>query len=437
MLSLVGCGFLWLLGYLVDAIVVQQVAWVAAFVGGVWAILGNRIAWAIAFPLAFLVFLIPFGEDLVPIMMEFTADFTIGLVRLTGIPVYREGLFFSLPSGHWSVVEACSGIRYLIASVTLGCLYAYLTYSSLKKRLIFIAVSIVVPVIANGLRAYIIVMLGHVSDMTIATGVDHLVYGWLFFGFIIFLMILAGARFRDEIDSFKSIESSTTQGTAEYGFSKTVQAVFLSICLIGLWPVFAHIIDENSYRTVNVTQSLSIGDLPEWNSIEQAHWSWEPPSHGTESTEQFFEKDNVQVGLYLHYLFVRKEGVELINSQNMLVAPNQNDWRVVGAAKRTLSVGANNLDVNETLLKGADSQLLVWSWYRVGEYNTTNKYIAKLLEGFNRLTFGRQDEGKIILAVPFNEIDNIAKRSVILQGFIQDILPQMEEAVDKKVAQIQ
>jgi exosortase A len=125
MAVLFAVGFLWLFGYLVDALVVQQLAWVAAFVAGVWAILGNRTTWVIAFPLAFLIFMVPFGEDLVPGMMEFTADFTIGLIRLTGIPVYREGLFFTLPSGNWSVVEACSGIRYLIASVTLGCLYSY------------------------------------------------------------------------------------------------------------------------------------------------------------------------------------------------------------------------------------------------------------------------------------------------------------------------
>jgi exosortase len=69
-------------------------------------------------------------------------------------------------------VEACSGVRYLISSVTLGCLYAYLTYQSTKKRLLFIAVSIVVPIIANGLRAYMIVMIGHLSGMELATGGD-------------------------------------------------------------------------------------------------------------------------------------------------------------------------------------------------------------------------------------------------------------------------
>ena len=51
-----------------------------------------------------LFFAVPAGDVLVPAMMEFTAMSTVWLVKMTGIPVYREGLYFTLPSGHWSVV---------------------------------------------------------------------------------------------------------------------------------------------------------------------------------------------------------------------------------------------------------------------------------------------------------------------------------------------
>ena len=353
---------------------------------------------------------------------------------MSGVPVYREGLFFSLPTGHWSVVEACSGIRYLIASLTLGCLYAYLTYSSLKKRLLFIAVSIVVPIVANGLRAYMIVMLGHVSDMTIATGVDHLVYGWLFFGIIIFLMILAGSRFRDDADSFKGVESPATEGITNYSFPKTLQAFFLSLCLIGIWPALAHIIDDNSYRTNDATDKLSFGDIEGWKSLDQVRWDWAPNNQAAEKTEKFFEKGKVQIGVYLQYLFVREKGVELISSQNTLLSSDQSDWRIVGNNKRSIQIGEDNLEINETLLKATDTQLLVWSWYRIGEHYTSNRYIAKLLEGFNRLTFARQDEGEVIFALPLNESESIDERSVVLENFVQKMLPQMEKAVERKVA---
>ena len=140
----------------------------------------------------------PFGEALIPPLIDFTADFTVTALQLTGIPVYREGSFFTIPSGNWSVVEACSGLRYLIASFTLGALYAYLTYRSLKRRLIFIALSVIVPIIANGVRAYLIVMTGHLSDMSLAVGIDHLIYGWVFFGLVMLLLFWAGSFWRED-----------------------------------------------------------------------------------------------------------------------------------------------------------------------------------------------------------------------------------------------
>ena len=66
----------------------------------------------------------------------------------------------SIPTGNWSVVEACSGVRYLIASFTLGCLYAYLTYRSRKRRCCSSLLAIWCRSSANGVRAYMIVMIG-------------------------------------------------------------------------------------------------------------------------------------------------------------------------------------------------------------------------------------------------------------------------------------
>ena len=125
-------GIAWLLARAGGVLVFEQFALVAAIPLIVWAMLGWRAMSTILFPLAFLLFAVPFGEFLIPPLMNFTADFVVNALQLTGIPVYREGTFFTIPSGQWSVVEGCSGLRYLIASFTLGTLYAYLTYRSTK-----------------------------------------------------------------------------------------------------------------------------------------------------------------------------------------------------------------------------------------------------------------------------------------------------------------
>ena len=164
----------WLMGDLAAVNAVTQMAFVSMLVLAIPAVLGVSVARLIAFPLAFLYFAVPIGEVFLPQLMEWTANFTVVALRFSGIPVFREGLQFVIPSGNWSVVEACSGVRYLIASLTVGTLFAYLNYQSNWRRLLFVLVSILVPIVANWLRAYMIVMLGHLSGNTIAVGVARI-----------------------------------------------------------------------------------------------------------------------------------------------------------------------------------------------------------------------------------------------------------------------
>ena len=63
--------------------------------------------------------------------------------------------------------------------------------------MLFVALSVIVPIIANGMRAYMIVMIAHLSDMKLALGVDHLIYGWVFFGIVMLLLFWIGSFWRE------------------------------------------------------------------------------------------------------------------------------------------------------------------------------------------------------------------------------------------------
>ncbi|HEY8877993.1 MAG TPA: exosortase A [Roseateles sp.] len=197
LLLLLPLGLLWLVGDLAAANAATQFALLGMGVALVPALIGTEAAGRIAFPLGFLFFAVPFGDFLTPWLMDRTADFTVVALRATGIPVFREALQFVIPSGSWSVVQACSGIRYLMASVMVGTLFAYLNYRSNRKRWAFVGVALVTPLVANWLRAYMIVMLGHLSGNKLAVGVDHIIYGWVFFGIIMLVMFMMGARWAD------------------------------------------------------------------------------------------------------------------------------------------------------------------------------------------------------------------------------------------------
>src|SRR5205814_4717172 len=190
-------GALWLVASAAGASVTAQFALAFMLQAAIVTVVGLQAARVLAFALAFLLFAVPSGEFLVPTLMDWTADFTISALRLSGVPVYREANHFIIPSGAWSVVEACSGIRYIIASLMVGVIYAAVAYHSPRRRAVFVAASILVPILANWLRAYMIVMLGHLSNNKLAVGIDHIIYGWIFFGVVMLLLFWVGSFWQE------------------------------------------------------------------------------------------------------------------------------------------------------------------------------------------------------------------------------------------------
>ena len=169
--------------------------WLLAF-----SVLGFRVGRAMAVPLAYLVFLVPFGAFLTPALQDFTTRFIEVFLVLLGIPHVVTDTLIEIPEGHFRVAEACAGLRFLIAAIAFGALYACVIYRDAGRRLAFIAVCVVVPVLANGVRALGIVLLGHVRGSAAAGAVDHVLYGWIFFSLVILLLLALGLPFRQ--DSF-------------------------------------------------------------------------------------------------------------------------------------------------------------------------------------------------------------------------------------------
>jgi exosortase len=132
-------GALWLVASTLAVLGIEQFALLFMIQAAVVTIVGLQVRVSDRFPLAFLLFAVPFGEIFVPRLIDWTADFTVLAVQASGVPVYREGNQFNIPSGAWSVVEACSGIRYLIAALMGSTLYAYLTYRAPGARGVLLA----------------------------------------------------------------------------------------------------------------------------------------------------------------------------------------------------------------------------------------------------------------------------------------------------------
>jgi exosortase A len=165
----------------------------------VLCLLGLAVGRAVAVPLGYTIFLVPFGAFLVPALQDFTARFVDVGLTLLDVPHVVTATLIEIPEGNFRVAEACAGLRFLIAAIAFGALYACVIYRDAWRRAAFVAVCVVVPVLANGLRALGIVLLGHIEGSAEAGAVDHLLYGWIFFSLVILLLLLLGMPFRQDI----------------------------------------------------------------------------------------------------------------------------------------------------------------------------------------------------------------------------------------------
>lgn len=414
-------GFGWLLGSLANVQVFQQYCLVAMIPIIVWAILGRRFAWAIAFPLAYLLLAVPFGEVFIPPMVDLTADFTVHALQLTGIPVFREGSFFTIPSGSWSVVEACSGLRYLIASFTLGTLYAYISYDSIKHRLVFIAFSILVPIIANGIRAYMIVMIGHLSGMRLAVGVDHLIYGWLFFGLVMLLLFWIGSFWREPVSVTKAPAATLSANTiGKIPLAGIALATCACIGLSLVWPAYASYL-ENRLASGENTQIKIPGIPGKWDAIaSNPALQWRPHYVGAPTQfQQSYQNAGHAVSVHIAYYRDQQRGAELITSGNSLLPEDAQQWHNISEATRQIPFAQHQLRIRENLLLTPSGKLLVWRWYWLNGENTANPYLAKIILAKNKL-LGNGDSGaEIIVSSPYEyKPEDAAPR---LQGFLDDM----------------
>ena len=118
---LLGLVLAWIVAEATSIQQIEQLAVVSMISAFALAMFGWDGYTRIWFPLAFLVFAVPFGDWLVPRLMDSTATIAVAALRMVGVPALREGMVVSLPGGTFEVVEACAGLNYLNAGLRWVC----------------------------------------------------------------------------------------------------------------------------------------------------------------------------------------------------------------------------------------------------------------------------------------------------------------------------
>jgi exosortase A len=398
----------WLLGQLTATGVLQQFCLVAMTIVSVWGVLGTVVTRALLMPLVFLMFAVPVGEGLIPKLQDFAAWFAVKMLDLSRVPVLLEGRFISVPSGRWEVAEACSGIRYLTSSIVIGFLYAGLVYRSWIRRISFLLASAVVPILANGFRVYGIILLAYLSGNRIAAGVDHLLYGWLFFTIVMFLLLSVGFWWREKpqrgVDSL-SVSTPNYRDLAQYepegeelrpSAKRTALFSLLFFLVIGLAPLSVRLIWSRPAGIPPLNLAAPLASLP-WRITSKDVYGWKPsfPASNAELI-QSYESQEQAVKLYLAYYAAGRQDAKLVSSTDSLF--DREFWWRTGEEEAAVSLEGQSFYVHETFIRSVRQSLVVWSCYWVDGKFTDNEYAAKYLLARARFLRSRQGAAAIALA---------------------------------------
>jgi exosortase A len=400
--------------------VLAQLGTVAMIPTAVLLCLGVGVLRAAFSAMAMLFLMVPFGEELVPALMRLTAFTTVAGLQLIGIPVYQDGFYFSIPAGDFEVAKACSGLRYLIASLTLCIFYAMAYLRQRRHQLLFIALGVIIPILANLARALLIVLLAHWSNMRIAAGIDHIIYGWIFFGVVMLALLALGERLhRREGSPALAPLPDQAGGSAIDNGPVAGSLAGLAAGLVVLMTPWV--------PSVPAAQ-VSAAELPdrmgEW--VQTApNSSWRPGYPGAARTIlQGYRSsaDGARVDLALLLYADQQQGSEIINWENEPLADER--VRIVDRRLRSLTPAKpgepNSVVAIEA--RGPLGAVLIWRWYAVGDYQSGSDVAVQLRRLLSRAAGRVAPEGVVLLRT-----DGLPEQGAesVLRRFVADAHPSL------------
>ncbi|MEH6791174.1 exosortase A [Parasphingorhabdus sp.] len=406
----------WLLGEAAGVAFARQLGLLMMLQGAVVTLLGPTVARGLVFPLGFSFFLVPFGEEFVPFLQMVTAKLSMVFLGWANIPAFIDGIFISTPTGYFRVAEACSGIKFLIAMLAYGALVSNVCFQAWNRRILFMLAAVLVPVIANGIRAFGTIYIAHHTTLDFAAGFDHILYGWFFFAFVLILVMAIGWPFFDRSIDDRMIDGDALRdGAYRPRTSYKASAVLTAMSAIILVPVL--------WTSVLAAQESPVPDqirLPEvagWERVDyKPLYPWQPRFDGASHQLLGRYRDQAtgrEIDLAIAVYDRQAEGREIVGyGQGALAADS--GW------SRNRSVEAPEGAAAVELIAPGPVTREVLSFYRIGGKLTGSESVVKLQTLKNNLLGGSQQAVAILVSA---ERNREGSARLPIDAFIADLGP--------------
>ena len=413
-------------GQAVSALVLEQLALVATLQAATLTIVGPRAYRPLAFSLFYLYLAVPVGDGLIPPLQELTARFAVGALELAGVPVRLDGMLIRIPSATFHVAEACAGLRFLLASVAVGLLLAYLFFRSWWARLLFTALSIVLPIVGNALRAAGVVLIAHLSDARLALGFDHLTYGYVFTALLLACIVGLAAAF----GSPRRGGSPRQPQVARSPSPGWTMAVAAGAVLATALPALAARPGAERCPTAPMLEPPQIA--APWAPAPAAR-DWRPAAANPDAElRQGYRGGDGPVDLYVGYYCAQRQGAEIVSQAHHLTGGEH--WLVQARRDDRLHTSTSELPVQITEARFAGQRRLVMAWYWVDGRFTADPLAAKLLQAKAALLGGPAAAAVVVASTPYRSDARNARETLEQAWAALAPLEPLRRRVDGPVA---
>ncbi len=370
-LAVVAIGGLgWMLGDLAQVSLARHLGLVILLQGAVITLLGPQVARGITFPLVYAFFLVPFGESLEGPLQGVTAVMTIKLLHAAGVPAAIDGVLITIPNGYFEVAEACSGAKFVIAMAAFATLVANVCFISWPRRIAFIVAALIVPVIANGLRAFGTIYAAHLTSVAAATGFDHIVYGWIFFGLVMAAVLAIGWRWFDRDPDAAWFDAGRLQALPQVRIDPLIAAALL-LATAASFPGLAAAFDA---RPGSVAARVSLPEIAGWRRSAmsmRAPWGPNYPDADHLLLGRYVDKDGAAVDLAIAVYADQHQGKELVRFGTGALREDDRWVRVAGLPD---IAGGSAMRISAP----GPVERIVVTWYRIGDTLTASAKQVKI-----------------------------------------------------------
>ena len=400
----------------------------------------------ILFPLIFLLAMFPppdfIYKNLSLQLKLISSQIGVAIMQAYGMSAYREGNIIDIGYTKLQVVDACSGLRYLIPLIILGLLLAYLFKARLWKKITILLSTLPLTILTNSLRIALTGILSEIWGPEVAEGFFHGFSGWFIFMFsliVLFcLMWLLNVIFPEKgnpsdtrITGHKTVPQPAPESADRPSLTRILKPKFyITIILLGATVMTARGIEFREQipikRPLNEFPSL-IGDWKGGPSIQMEAEFLGELDLNDYTIINFQNMGGAQINFYVAYYESQRKG-ESIHSPRTCLPGSGWEFRQAGSIHIPLN-GEEPLraKVNRAVISKAGYHQLSYYWFPMRGRVLTNLFEMKWYNFLDAVTRQRTDGALVRLITPITKNETVEDADARLQSFTRELVPVLNE----------